>query len=46
MEQLILRSSELGDMELLTDDKKTEFKMLSESLDEYGRAYHPLHGHC
>lgn len=43
-ERLIERGTELGDMELLGEDEKTEFMMLSEALDEYGRAYHPLPG--
>ncbi len=38
------RGTELGDMELLSPEEKTEFTMLSEALDEYGRAYHPLPG--
>ena len=43
-EKLMQRGTELGDMELLTDDEKTEFMRLSEALDEYGSAYHPLPG--
>lgn len=44
VEKLIERGTELGDMELLSPEEKTEFTMLSEALDEYGRAYHPLPG--
>lgn len=44
VERLIARGTELGDMELLCDEEKAEFTMLSEALDEYGRAYHPLPG--
>ena len=44
VERLIARGTELGDMELLSDEEKAEFTMLSEALDEYGRAYHPLPG--
>ena len=44
MEKLIERGTELGDMELLSPEEKAEFTMLSEALDEYGRAYHPLVG--
>lgn len=44
VEQLILKGTELGDMELLSEDEKAEFTLLSEALDEYGRAYHPLPG--
>lgn len=44
VEQLIMRGTELGDMELLSEDEKAEFTLLSEALDEYGRAYHPLPG--
>jgi len=43
-EKLMQRGTELGDMELLTDEEKAEFMQLSEALDEYGRAYHPLPG--
>ena len=43
-ERLIERGTELGDMELLSVEEKAEFTMLSEALDEYGRAYHPLPG--
>lgn len=39
-ERLIERGTELGDMELLSVEEKAEFTMLSEALDEYGRAYH------
>jgi len=42
VERLIARGTELGDMKLLCDKEKAEFTMLSEALDEYGRAYHPL----
>lgn len=31
-------------MELLSGEEKEEFTMLSEALDAYGRAYHPLPG--
>lgn len=44
VEQLIQKGTELGDMELLDEHEKEEFAMLSEALDEYGRAYHPLPG--
>ena len=44
IEKLIERGTELGDMELLNAEEKAEFTMLSEALDEYGRAYHPLPG--
>lgn len=44
MEKLIQRGTELGDMELLSEEEKAEFTKLSEALDEYGRAYHPLPG--
>ena len=44
LEKLIERGTELGDMELLSEAEKAEFTMLSEALDEYGRAYHPLPG--
>lgn len=42
VERLIQKGTELGDMELLSEAEKAEFTMLSEALDEYGRAYHPL----
>ncbi len=44
VEGLIQKGTELGDMELLSEAEKAEFTMLSEALDEYGRAYHPLPG--
>lgn len=44
VEKLIERGTELGNMELLSPEEKTEFTMLSEALDEYGRAYHQLPG--
>ena len=44
VERLMERGTELGDMELLSPEEKAEFTMLSEALDEYGRAYHPLPG--
>lgn len=44
MEQLIQRGTELGDMELLSEQEKAEFVQLSDALDEYGKAYHPLPG--
>jgi antitoxin component HigA of HigAB toxin-antitoxin module len=44
VEALIKRGTELGDMELLSEAEKDEFAMLSASLDEYGRAYHPVPG--
>ncbi len=44
LETLIQRGTELGDMELLTEEEKADFVQLSDALDEYGRAYHPLPG--
>ena len=44
VEKLIQKGTALGDMELLDEAEKSEFAMLSEALDEYGRAYHPLPG--
>jgi len=44
VEELIERGTILGDMELLSEEDKAEFSMLSDALDEYGRAYHPLPG--
>ena len=44
VESLILRGTELGDMELLSAEDKEEFARLSEALDEYGKACHPLPG--
>ena len=44
VEKLIYRGTELGDMELLSSEEKAEFTLLTEALDEYGRAYHPLPG--
>lgn len=44
METLIQHGTELGNMDLLSEKEKEEFMMLSEALDEYGSAYHPLPG--
>ena len=44
LEILIQRGTELGDMELLSEEDKNEFQKLSTALDEYGKAYHPLPG--
>jgi HTH-type transcriptional regulator/antitoxin HigA len=44
VEQLIQKGTELGDMERLGDEEKREFIRLSDALDEYGKAYHPLPG--
>ena len=44
VEKLMQRCTELGDMELLTEEEKAEFMRLREALDEYGSAYHPLPG--
>ena len=44
VEELIQRGTALGDMELLSDEEKNEFCELSDALDEYGKAYHPLPG--
>lgn len=44
VERLIQRGTELGDMELLSEEEKAEFTKLGEALDEYGRAYHPMPG--
>ena len=38
IERLIQRGTELGDMELLSDEEKEEFTMLSEALDAYVEA--------
>lgn len=43
-EALMQRGTELGDMELLSDEDKAEFLQVSEALDEYGSACHPLPG--
>ena len=43
-EALIQHGTEIGDMELLSEEEKAEFSRLSEALDEYGSAYHPLPG--
>ncbi len=43
-EALMQRGTQLGDMDLLSDEDKSEFMMLSEALEEYGSAYHPLPG--
>lgn len=44
IEQLIQKGTELGDMELLSDEEKAEFSQLSSLLDDYGIKHHPLPG--
>jgi len=44
IEALMQRGTELGDIELLSPEEKEEFLRLSDALDEYGSAYHPLPG--
>ena len=42
VELLIKKGTELGDMELLSDDDKVKFVELSRAVDEYGRKNYPL----
>ena len=42
IELLIKRGTELGDMELLSDDEKAKFIELSTALDEYGKSNYPM----
>ena len=42
IELLIKRGTELGDMDLLSDDEKAKFIELSSALDEYGKRNYPL----
>jgi len=44
IEKLMQRGTELGDMENLSEEEKKEFIYLSDALDEYAKAYHPLPG--
>lgn len=39
VEQLILKGTELGDMELLGEDEKAEFTMLNEALSCFKSTY-------
>lgn len=44
MEDIIRHGTELGDMELLTQEEKDEFVRLTDAIYEWESAYHPLPG--
>lgn len=44
MEELILKGTKLGDMELLSESDKNEFIRLTDAIYEWESAYHPLPG--
>lgn len=44
MEAIIAKGTELGDMELLSDEDKAEYIRLSKCVAEYEDAYYPLPG--
>lgn len=44
MEIIIAKGTQLGDMELLSDEDKKEFIHLSQAVAEYEAAYYPLPG--
>ena len=46
MEVIIAKGAELGDMELLSEEDKAEYILLSKSVAEYEDAYYPLPGRC
>lgn len=43
-EILIAKGSQLGSMELLSKEDKQEYIRLSDAIEEYEAAYHPLPG--
>lgn len=44
MEVIIVRGTEIGDMELLSQSDKNEFIRLTDAIHEWESAYHPLPG--
>lgn len=44
MEELTLKGTSLGDMELLSDEEKERYTNLSQAISEWEAAYHPLPG--
>lgn len=44
MESLIAKGTALGDMELLEEEDKTKYIILSQAVSEWEAAYHPLPG--
>ena len=44
LEVIIAKGTKLGDMELLSDEDKKEYVYLSQAIEEYEAAYHPLPG--
>lgn len=44
MEVIIVKGTELGDMELLSQSDKDEFIRLTDAIHEWEAAYHPLPG--
>lgn len=44
MEEIIVKGTELGDMELLSQSDKDEFIRLTDAIHEWESAYHPLPG--
>ena len=44
MEKLIAKGTVLGDMELLSEEEKERYIVLSQAISEWEAAYHPLPG--
>jgi hypothetical protein len=45
MESITQKGTALGDMELLSDNDKSEYIRLARAIHEWEAAYHPLPGH-
>lgn len=44
MESIITKGTSLGDMELLSEEDKAKYMVLSQAISEWEAAYHPLPG--
>jgi HTH-type transcriptional regulator / antitoxin HigA len=44
MESIIAKGTSLGDMELLSEEDKAKYIALSQAINEWESAYHPLPG--
>ena len=44
IEIIIVKGTKLGDMELLSEEDKAEYIVLSRAIAEYEAAFHPLPG--
>lgn len=44
MEAITVKGTDLGDMELLSEEEKERYIVLSQAISEWEAAYHPLPG--